>query len=73
MMRAYYQPWLAGMPEEFEDFFFLERQPISVSHRYGQKTPIDAPGLTSGMEAMARNHDMTFIRNFSFATAVHAR
>jgi hypothetical protein len=73
MMRDYYQPWLNGMPDQFEDFFFLERQPISVSHRYGQKTTIDAPGATSGIEAMVRNHDMAFICTFSFATAVHAR
>jgi hypothetical protein len=73
MMRDYYQPWLAEMPEEREDFFFLERQPISVSHRYGQKSRIDPPGSISGRQAMARNHDMAFIRRFTFATAVHVR
>ena len=51
-MRAYYQPWLEGMPEEFEEPFFLETQPITVAYQYGQKKEIDGPGSTEGMEEM---------------------
>jgi hypothetical protein len=72
-MRAYYQPWLEGMPEEFEEAFFLETQPITVAYRYGQKKEIDGPGCAEGMKAMVRNHDMDYIKYLSFATAVHAR
>src|SRR5882724_530048 len=72
-MRDYYQPWLAGMPEDFEDDFFLSNQPITVSYRYGQNKDIDTPGCTDGVDAMVRNHDMAYFKYFSFATAVHAR
>ena len=72
-MRSYYQPWLKGMPEEFEDDFFLENQPITVAYRYGQNKEIDPPGSADGLKAMARNHDMAYIKYVSFATAIHAR
>jgi hypothetical protein len=73
MIGSYYGEWLQGMSDDAEDLFFLERQPISVSQRYGQNSDMDPTGSTSGQEAMARNHDMTLIRNFSFATAVHIK
>ena len=72
-MRDYYQPWLAGMPEDFEEDFFLSNQPITVSYRYGQNKDIDPPGCTNSVDAMVRNHDMAYIKYFSFATLVHVR
>lgn len=73
MIGSYYEEWVQGIPNDTEDLFFLERQPISVSLRYGQNSDLDPPGSTSALDAMARNHDMSLIRNFSFATAVHIR
>lgn len=73
MIGSYYGEWLQGIADDVEDLFFLERQPISVSLRYGQNSDMDPPGSTSGLDAMVRNHDINFIRSFSFATAVHIR
>lgn len=71
-ISSYYGEWMQGMSDDIQDTFFLERQPISVSQCYGQNSDMDPPGSNEGRDAMARNHDMALIRNFSFATAVHA-
>lgn len=61
------------MPDDLEDIFFLENLPLSVSFRYGQNSDIDPPGSSSGLDALVRSHDMSYVKRFSFATAVHIR
>jgi hypothetical protein len=74
-MREYYVPWTSGLVRDSEpltgDQFFLDNQPLTVSYRYGQNSPLGI--LTHDQEAthFDQSRVMKNIRFFSFSMAAH--
>lgn len=75
-MKTSYAEWLANAPESYrEDGFFMSRQPVAITSRYGQKKRIGGSDADEVEEDTNWDIDQPWneISHVTVALATHVR
>jgi hypothetical protein len=73
-MRKSYPIWTSGLVQDSErpeDQIFLQNQPLTVSYRYGQNSPLGILKRDAEATHFDQSRVMKNIRFFSFSMAAH--